>query len=96
MLLALPLAVAGSADDPRELEWDELMPEDWRPFDPYRDLDESQLDQLYVHGSDSSTSAIFAKLANNDLALPASRCCDKLRKSSAESGQGPSSVAKQA
>lgn len=47
MLLALPLAVAGSADDPRELEWDELMPEDWRPFDPYRDLDESQLDQLY-------------------------------------------------
>lgn len=47
MLIALPLAFAGTADEPRVLEWDELMPADWRPFDPYTDLDESQLNQLY-------------------------------------------------
>lgn len=47
IFLMLTLAGAYAAEEPRELNWDELMPADWRPFDPYRDLDESQLDQLY-------------------------------------------------
>ena len=38
---------AASADAPREIMWDDLMPKDWRPFDPYMDLDQSQLDLLY-------------------------------------------------
>lgn len=38
---------AATADAPREIMWDDLMPKDWRPFDPYRDLDQAQLDQLY-------------------------------------------------
>lgn len=34
-------------NDAREILWDELMPKDWRPFDPYTDLTESQLKNLY-------------------------------------------------
>ena len=38
---------AATAEAPREIMWDDLMPKDWRPFDPWQDLDQSQLDQLY-------------------------------------------------
>jgi len=47
IVVSLPLTTYGTADEPRELEWDELMPADWRPFDPYMDLTEEQNIQLY-------------------------------------------------
>lgn len=47
IVVSLPLTTYGSADEPRELEWDQLMPADWRPFDPYTDLTEEQNNQLY-------------------------------------------------
>ena len=46
-LLVPALAAGAEAGDAREITWDDLMPDDWRPFDPYRDLSEEQLDQLY-------------------------------------------------
>jgi len=36
-----------AGEDAREILWDALMPKDWRPFDPYTDLTESQLNNLY-------------------------------------------------
>ncbi|NIM27993.1 MAG: DUF3299 domain-containing protein [Gammaproteobacteria bacterium] len=52
LLLAMTLCVAlmsqaAIGSEAREIKWDDLMPDDWRPFDPYMDLDESQLNQLY-------------------------------------------------
>lgn len=47
IVVSLPLTANGAAGEPRQLEWDELMPADWQPFDPYTDLTEKQLNQLY-------------------------------------------------
>lgn len=47
MLCVALISQAAIGSEAREIKWDDLMPEDWRPFDPYTDLDESQLDQLY-------------------------------------------------
>lgn len=47
VLIAPPIAAGAEAGDAREITWDDLMPDDWRPFDPYTDLSEEQLNQLY-------------------------------------------------
>lgn len=47
MVLMLPLTGSHAVEEPREILCDDLMPPDWRPFDPYLDLSEEQLDQLY-------------------------------------------------
>lgn len=50
VLLAALLAICApgypAGEDARNILWDELMPKDWRPFDPYTDLTESQLRNL--------------------------------------------------
>lgn len=47
LVLGPPWASSYASGGPREIMWEDLMPKDWRPFDPYTDLSEEQLKQLY-------------------------------------------------
>jgi uncharacterized protein len=39
-------AASAAKGEVRELQWDDLMPKDWVPFDPWNDLDQSQIQKL--------------------------------------------------
>ena len=45
MLLLVPSVHGEQAV--REILWEDLMPKDWKPFDPVMDLDDSQMRRLY-------------------------------------------------
>lgn len=46
LLVFLPAGSHAAKDEARELQWEDLMPKDWTPFDPWNDLDQSQIDKL--------------------------------------------------
>lgn len=47
VLLASISSTADAAkDEVRELQWEDLMPKDWVPFDPWNDLDQNQIQKL--------------------------------------------------
>jgi uncharacterized protein len=46
LLVCLPAGIQAASDEARELQWEDLMPKDWMPFDPWSDLDQSQIDKL--------------------------------------------------
>ncbi len=45
-ILTLATALQAASDEARTLTWEDLMPADWEPFDPFNDLTEDQLNQL--------------------------------------------------
>jgi hypothetical protein len=46
MLVSVPATGHATEDKVRELVWEDLMPKDWTPFDPWSDLTEEQINQL--------------------------------------------------
>lgn len=44
--VSLPHTANAAMDEARELQWEDLMPKDWVPFDPWVDLDQSQIRKL--------------------------------------------------
>ncbi len=53
VLVAAPNAGRAASDEARELMWDDLMPKNWTPFNPYADIPQEELDAL----TDSSARA---------------------------------------
>jgi hypothetical protein len=46
LLTSGPNSGHAASDEVRELVWDDLMPKDWTPFNPWEELSESQIQRL--------------------------------------------------